>query len=100
MEKIKITVLRRTINEDFAKKYSKHKIELCPKNTEGQVYISIDGAKPENFCDFAWIDIYKYVFALLFKGNFDMWMRDLSTVITCCTDGIRPVFYKIERMND
>jgi len=100
MAKCKITVLKRIINEDYAKEYTKGKIELCPKNIEGQEYISIDGAKPEGFCNFAWIDIYKYVFALLFKGNFDMWMRDSGTVITCCTDGIRPVFYKIERIED
>ena len=98
MARIKITVLRRTINEDFARKYSKHKLELCPKNSEEQEYISIDGAKPENFCDYAWIDIYKYVFSLTFKGNFDRWMRDSNTVITCCTDGFRPVVFKVERI--
>ena len=98
--KCKITELRRTINEDFAIEFTKEKVDLCPKNTEGQEYISVDGAKPENFCDFAWIDIYKYVFALLFKGNFNMWMKDSRTVIACCTDGIRPVFYKIERIED
>jgi uncharacterized repeat protein (TIGR04076 family) len=96
--RIKITVLRRTLNEDFAKEYTKEKIELCPKNSEGQVYISIDGAKPEGFCDYAWRDIYKYIFALTFKGNFGMWMKNSKTVIACCTDGIRPVFYKIERV--
>ena len=100
MERIKITVLRRTINEDFAREYSKHKVDLCPNNSEGQVYISVDGAKPEGFCDYAWIDIYKYVFTLLFEGNFDRWMRDSNSVITCCTDGIRPVFYKIERIEE
>jgi uncharacterized repeat protein (TIGR04076 family) len=96
----RITVLRRTINEDFAKEYSKDKIELCPRNSEGQVYISIDGAKPDGFCDYAWRDIYKYVFTLNFDGNFGVWMKDQNTVITCCTDGIRPVFYKIERIED
>jgi len=44
MVNCKITVLRRIINEDFAKEYTKEKIELCPKNSEGLVYISIDGA--------------------------------------------------------
>ena len=81
MEKIKLTVLRRTINEDFAKKYTKKKTELCPKNSEGQVYFSINGVKPENFCDFAWFSIYKYVYTLLFKGNFDTWMKDSNNVI-------------------
>jgi uncharacterized repeat protein (TIGR04076 family) len=100
MAKCKITVLKRSINEDFAKVYTKEKVELCPINTEGQEYISIDGEKPENFCSFAWRDIYKYVFTLLFDGNFGMWMKDSGSVIACCTDGIRPVFYKIERIED
>lgn len=100
MAKCKITVLRRTINRDFALKYTKGKVDLCPRNAEDQEYISTDGAKPENFCDFAWFSIYKYIFTLLFKGSFDMWMKDSETVIACCTDGIRPVFYKIERIED
>ena len=100
MIKCKITVLKRTINEDFAKQYSKDKTEPCPNNSEGQVYFSINGAKPDGFCEFAWRDIYKYVFTLLFKGDFGEWMKDPNTVIACCTDGIRPVFYKIERITD
>ena len=51
-----------------------------------------------DFCEFAWVDIYKYIFALTFKGNFSEWMKEPNIVITCCTDGIRPVFYKIERV--
>lgn len=98
MVNYKITVLRRTINEDFANEYTKEKSELCPKTSEGQVFFSIDGAKPEDFCEFAWIDIYKYIFTLKFKGNFSDWMKEPNIVITCCTDGIRPVFYKIERV--
>jgi len=94
----KITVLRRTINEDFANEYTKAKSELCPKTSEDQVFFSIDGAKPDDFCEFAWIDIYKYIFALTFKGNFNEWMIGPNIVIACCTDGIRPVFYKIERV--
>ncbi len=100
MAKCKITVLKRSINEDFAREYTKEKVDLCPRNTEGQEYISIDGAKPENFCEFAWIDIYKYGFALIFNGNFGMWMKDSKTVIASCTDGIRPVIYKVERIED
>jgi uncharacterized repeat protein (TIGR04076 family) len=51
--KCKITVIKRSINEDFARKYTKEKVELCPRNIEGQEYISIDGEEPENFCSFA-----------------------------------------------
>jgi hypothetical protein len=27
-------------------------------------------------------------------------MRDPDKMITCCTDGIRPVFFRIERVDD
>jgi hypothetical protein len=75
MVKIRITVLKRTINEEFAREYTK--ITKVP------------------------FGIFRYVFAQLFKGNFDKWMEeDSNTVIACCTDGIRPVFYKIERIED
>ena len=99
MTRCKITVLKRTINEEFVSEYTNGKTELCPTNTDDQEFISIDGAKPEGFCDFAWIDIYKYVFCLLFGGKFDKWMTPRGTVIACCTDGARPVFFKIERID-
>jgi len=100
MVEIKITVLKRELHEDFAREYTKGKLELCPRNSEGQIYISKDGAKPEGFCNFSWIDINKYVYTLFFKGSFDMWMKDRNTAIAGCTDGIRRVIYKIERIED
>ena len=27
------------------------------------------------------------------------WMRDENTMIACCNDGIRPVIFKIERID-
>ncbi|MFX1375620.1 MAG: TIGR04076 family protein [Promethearchaeota archaeon] len=100
MVKSKITVLKQSINEDFAKKFTKEKVDLDPRNTEGQKCISIDGEKSENFCSFAWRDIYNYCFALIFDGNFSMWMKEPRSVIICCTDGIKPDFYKIERIEE
>ena len=57
------------------------------------------GDKPENFCDWAWHDIYKIVITLVSKGNFDIWMKEKGTAISCCTDGIRPVVFKLERID-
>jgi uncharacterized repeat protein (TIGR04076 family) len=29
-------------------------------------------------------------------GNFDPWVKEKGTAIACCTDGYRPVVFKIE----
>jgi uncharacterized repeat protein (TIGR04076 family) len=35
---------------------------------------------------------------LMLKGDFGTWMVDPNTFIACCTDGIKPVVFKIERL--
>ena len=71
---------------------------------EGQEFVT-NFAKPLGFCDWAWNDIHQYVAVLLAEGNFagslfDGWMKDEKTMIACCTDGIRPVIFKLERIAD
>jgi uncharacterized repeat protein (TIGR04076 family) len=34
------------------------------------------------------------------QGLFEDWMKDDKSLITCCTDGIRPVIFKVERLED
>ena len=50
-------------------------------------------------CDAAWRTINQYVFALAcgvreFYGG--GWMKEPGKVITCCNDGLRPVYFKLE----
>ena len=52
---------------------------------------------PEGFCGWAWDDIYKVVQALRFHGNFH-WFDEPGVSVNCCTDGLRPVVFKIERI--
>jgi len=54
---------------------------------------------PEGFCTWAWRDIFKDLSVLRFGGNFDPWVEK-GVAITCCTDGIRPVSFKMERVED
>lgn len=105
MIKCKITVLKRTLNADIAKEYCKKEFAACPRNREGQEFISANFEKPEGFCSWAWCDISKFVIALMTNGNFaeghyEGWMKDKNTVIACCTDALRPVIFKIERIDD
>ncbi len=100
MPKMKITVLKRMFNQDLADEYCQPDTELCPRFTEGQEF-TVEGLKqPEGFCDWAWNDIHKCYMTLLFGGGFTPWMKDDNNIIACCTDGIRPVVFNLERIED
>ena len=55
------------------------------------------GAMPSGFCTWAWHDIYPAVTGLRFGGNFP-WMKKEGMIYSCCSDGARPVFFRIERL--
>jgi len=100
----KITVVKKMINDDLVKSYCEDSVSSCPRFKEGQEFIT-ELEKPEGFCDWAWNDILKMVMVLLTGGNFSKdifggWMKDDKTMIACCTDGIRPVVFKLERIED
>ena len=52
---------------------------------------------PDGFCGWAWRDIYKDLSVPQFGGDFYPWVNK-GEMITCCTDGIRPVSFKLERL--
>ena len=63
MKKVKITVLKTTLDAELAAQYGAEGLTSCPMMREGQVFYA-DYAKPEGFCDEAWKAMYQYVFAL------------------------------------
>jgi uncharacterized repeat protein (TIGR04076 family) len=98
--RLKITVLRRfkpeeVIDEQVVKGSP---ISACDVYRDGQVfYVEDNGLMPEGFCDWAWDDLYKVVQTLRFNGNFH-WFDEPGVSVNCCTDGLRPVVFKIERV--
>lgn len=101
MAKLKITVLRTMANPDFAEQYCENAdVTPCKAFTEGQEFILENPDCPPNFCGWAWDDIYKGVLTLMRGGDFKGWMKNDKTLISCCTDGIRPVVFKLERTED
>jgi uncharacterized repeat protein (TIGR04076 family) len=97
-KKVRITVLRISYNKDFVEEYTEGvEWQPCSILKEGEEFIS-DGWMPEGFCNFAWADIHKYVLVLARGGN--MLGVKPGTFITCCTDGFRPVFFKLERIDE
>jgi uncharacterized repeat protein (TIGR04076 family) len=90
-QKIKITVLKRTLNDEWNKAYREGKVKLCSAVQDNQEFIlESSRRKPEGLCDWAWADIRVYI-QQVDAGKFD-------TTVACCTDGFRPVFFKVERL--
>lgn len=94
--KVRVTVLKRTRNRDFLENHAESVWEPCERLSEGQEFISENCNMPAGFCSWAWADILKYVVTLARGGNF-VGVKP-GYFVTCCTDGFRPVFFRLERM--
>ena len=100
MKKVKITVLKTTLDRELAAEYGAEGLTACPMMREGQVFYA-DYAKPEGLCDEAWKAIYQYVFALAHGAGDQLfyyrdWIRTPGVAICACNDGLRPVIFKLE----
>ena len=101
MNKVKITVLKTTLDKELAAEYGAEGLTACPMMKEGQVFYA-DYAKPQGLCDEAWKAIYQYVFALAHGAGKDAfyygdWIKKPGVAICSCNDGLRPVIFKLER---
>ena len=102
MSRCRITVIKRTLNPELAEEYCVNRVSPCECFHEGQEFVC-GLEKPAGFCDWAWRDIHSFVAVLVTGGNFARgmfagWMKDERTMIACCSDGIRPVVFRIERI--
>ena len=104
MNKVKITVLKTTLQQDLADEYGVEGLTACPMLREGQVFYA-DYAKPDGLCDEAWKAIYQYAFALAHGSGEELfyygdWIRKPGVAICSCNDGLRPVIFKLERTDE
>jgi uncharacterized repeat protein (TIGR04076 family) len=98
LSKCKITVEKITFNKDIAKKYSKEWLKPCNVFIEGQEFeIQDPWSMPNGFCSTAWSDLLKNIQTISLGGNFPSILKEGNS-ISCCTDGIRPVIFRIERL--
>ncbi len=100
-KKVKITVVRKLDlskihpHEDMGNEDSLECI--CPLFKIGQEFVvGVDGV-PKGFCPGAFADIYRYVSGLRAGADYP-WMKAPGTAVACCTDGLRPVVFRIERL--
>jgi uncharacterized repeat protein (TIGR04076 family) len=100
MPRCKITVLKRTINQDLIDDYlddAYQGIGLCDCFKEGEEFVIDPAAVPQELiarCAWAWADIRQDIMAVAMGANMPG-MREPGTIITGCTDWLRPVLFKV-----
>ncbi len=99
MFKVGITVLKKLMTGDVVKRYWKEGEKECPMFKVGDKFTVENLNMPEGFCSWAWADIQRDVAALALGGNAP-WIKDEGVMISCCTDGLRPVVFKLERVKE
>ena len=87
---VKISVLKRGFEKEIVEKLKSGAKGPCTRFSDGQEFtVTSQWAMPEKFCEWAYADIRTYIPMVLGQG---------TPIAVCCTDGFRPVFFKIERI--
>ena len=102
MPKVKISVIKMlNTNELFGKNPPVHAAEVsyapvCPKLKEGQEFLA-DFTCPHGFCGVAFMDMQKEIEHVMLGGSYP-WIKEKGVALSCCSDGMRPVIFKLERV--
>lgn len=102
---VKITVIRKYRTEDIYSNKESAPIKLnedfqtsCPFLEVGDEFIVNDiYSCPSGFCARAFADIDRDLTLLHFGGDFP-WSKEKGKAVSCCTEGLRPVFFLLERL--
>jgi uncharacterized repeat protein (TIGR04076 family) len=103
MPKCRITVLKKTINQDLIDEYLDEPysgIGPCECFEEGEEFVIDPATVPEEFCTrcmWAWADIRQDIMTIAAGGDI-VGMRQPGTILTGCTDWLRPVIFRVERV--
>ena len=101
MRQVRITVLRKQLYQDFAAEYLTDGVQPCDFYQEGQTFLYRGGAEmPAGFCPWAWVDLYHAVNALALGSTCTPWQKREGVNVVCCTDGIRPVTFLLEALEE
>ncbi len=87
---VKITVLKRSYEKELVDQLKTGPKSACTRLSDNQEFtVASLWSPPEKFCQWAWADIRTYI---------PMVMGDGNPIAVCCTDGFRPVYFKVERI--
>lgn len=101
MKNVKITAMRKVCHEDLMAQYENPIDHACVVEG-GMVWVSVNGKKPEGFCDSAWDSMAWFVKQLASGGGnfYDGWMKNPHSAMISCNDGFRPVSFYIETIEE
>ena len=101
MKKVKITVKKMACYQDLIDQYENPIEHACDMKL-GQVFTANGWQQPEGFCDSAWETISPFVMALAHGAEdfYDGWMKNKKSAMISCNDGLRPVSFLLETMDE
>lgn len=100
MDKVKITVVKKVSNKDMFgdnPPVGFTSTPECDQLQAGQEFISEGIQCPPGFCSWAFADIQRDIAHLALGGDFP-WIKEKGVALSCCSDGVRPVIFKLERI--
>lgn len=106
MSKVKVTVMKKEFYPDLRREYvANPNVTACTAFEVGDEFLFDFGKYMTmydgRFCAEAWDAISHYIYAGLQGGSImSGWNKKENVMITCCNDGVRPVIFKIERIDD
>ncbi|MBW1783798.1 MAG: TIGR04076 family protein [Deltaproteobacteria bacterium] len=99
--KVKITVVKRLNTDEILKDVdpgcSGEMDPVCPIFVEGQEFVTDMTTMPDGFCPGAFVDIFRFISGLRSGANYH-WINEKGRILVCCTDGFRPVIFRLERI--
>lgn len=108
-ERIRITVLRAEVDRELAAQYGQlqpdgsRTTHPCPFFHEGDTFVFSlkDGMTGGKFCEMARNDLFTMMTGLLGKASATPAgeKKNIPPEICCCSDGLRPVFFKLQPMD-
>lgn len=103
MNKVRITVLKCFTKEEiFGDDIPEDIVDSvtpCEALSPGQEFVIESMVCPPGFCNWAFGDIYRDVAQLMMGGDFPFIGRP-GVMFSSCTDGKRPVIFRLERLDE
>ena len=72
---------------------------VCSLFEVGDEFIVGAAGMPDGFCQGAFWDLATRISGLRFGANYP-WMKEEGTAVCPCSDGLRPVIFKLERLEE
>ena len=105
LPKCKITVLKRTLNQDLIDEYMEEAYQgtgKCERFSEGEEFLIDPIDVPEEFynrCPWAWADIRKEIITVAMGADVPG-VKQPGVILAGCSDWCRPVIFKVERVEN